>query len=138
MKTFYIASIAAVFACFCAATVVLAVDINGIWTKTTDPDPNNVTIFYNEKRVIKAIGYSEIQGIRNVWFAEGEIEGKLLKCFYHYGQDTAPAGWELDGTMELTLSNDGNRISGTAKSASGNWSGPIEFKRIQLVPSSAN
>jgi hypothetical protein len=35
--------------------------------------------------------------------------------------------------MKLHLSDDGNVISGIATSKSGNWSGKIEFKRVQLV-----
>ena len=68
-----------------------------------------------------------------MWYAQGEIKGKRLQCFYHHTQDALPPGWAQEGTMELNLSDDGNVISGTATSKSGNWSGKIEFKRIQLV-----
>jgi hypothetical protein len=42
--------------------------------------------------------------------------------------------------MELKISEDGKTMRGTATSISGNWSGPIEFRRVQIVlsPVSAN
>lgn len=67
------------------------------------------------------------------WYAEGEIEGKRLQLFYRHSQAALPPGWESEGIMNLNLSDDGNVIEGTATSKSGNWSGKIEFKRIQLV-----
>ena len=138
MKTFYIIFLVAAFACSGALTAARAADINGIWTKTTNPDPNNVTIFYHDKSELKAIGYSEIQGKKIVSYAEGEIEGKRLQLFYRHSQAALPPGWESEGIMNLILSDDGNVIEGTATSKSGNWSGKIEFKRIQLVTPSAD
>ena len=65
------------------------------------------------------------------WYAEGIIEGKRLQFVYHHSQHALPPGWESEGIMNLVLSEDGKLIKGTA--TSGNWSGKIEFKRIQLV-----
>ncbi len=138
MKTFYIIFLAAVLACLSVSTAASAADVNGLWTKTTNPDPDNITIFYSEKNSLKAIGYSEIQGKKIVWYAEGKIEGKRLQCFYHHSQDASPPGWESEGIMKLQVSDDGNVISGTATSGSGNWSGHIEFKRVQLVSPSVD
>ena len=132
MKTCHIIFFAAVIACFNFSTIVLADDVNGLWTKTTSADADNITIFYNENNNLKAIGYSEIQGQKTVWYAEGKIEGKRLQCFYHHSQDALPPGWESEGIMKLILSDDGKVISGTATSKSGKWSGKIEFKRIVL------
>jgi hypothetical protein len=103
MKIFCIVRLAAVFAFLNVSTVVLATDINGLWTKTTSPDPNNITIFYHEKDDLRAIGFSEIKGRKIVWLAEGEIEGKRLQCFYHYSQDALPPGWESEGIMKFDL-----------------------------------
>jgi hypothetical protein len=36
--------------------------------------------------------------------------------------------------MELLISDDGNLISGMARSASGAWSGRVAFRRIERVP----
>ncbi len=38
------------------------------------------------------MGYSEIQGKKIIWYAEVEIEGKRLQCFYHHSQDALPPG----------------------------------------------
>jgi len=138
MKTFYIIFLTAVLACFSVSTAAPAADVNGLWTKTTSPDPNNITIFYNHESDVKAIGYSEIQGQKIVWYAEGEIEGKRLQLFYHHSQDALPPGWKSEGIMNLVISDDGKVISGTATSKSGSWSGKIEFKRIQLVTPSGD
>lgn len=138
MKTFYIIFLAAAFACSGALTAARAADINGIWTKTTNPDPNNITIFYHDKSELKAISYSEIQGAQVVSYAEGELEGQRLQLSYRHSQEALPPGWESEGSMNLMLSDDGNVITGTATSKSGNWSGKIEFKRIQLVTPSGD
>jgi hypothetical protein len=108
-------------------------DLSGIWTKTTDPAADNIALFYIENNTIRAIGYSRVQEKKVLWFAEGKIKAAHVQCFYHYSADAMPAGWEQEGTMELTLSEDGNVMGGTAKSVSGAWSGAIEFRRIQLV-----
>ncbi|CAB1064290.1 hypothetical protein D1BOALGB6SA_9082 [Olavius sp. associated proteobacterium Delta 1] len=42
-----------------------------------------------------------------VWYAEVEIEGERLQCFYHHSQDALPPGWESEGIMKLHLSDDG-------------------------------
>ncbi len=138
MKTFCIVFLTGVFACFTISTIALAADANGLWTKITNPDPNNITIFYNHESDVKAIGYSEIQGQKIVWYAEGKIEGKRLQLFYRHSQAALPPGWESEGIMNLILSDDGNVIEGTATSKSGNWSGKIEFKRIQLATPSGD
>jgi hypothetical protein len=117
------------------ADLVIAGDIIGLWTKITSPDPSNVAIFYREQNVFKAMGYSRVRGAKVVWHAEGEIKGNKLHFRYHHSSDAVPPGWEPDGVMELTLSDDGNRLTGTASSTSGGWSGNVEFKRVQLAPS---
>jgi len=73
---------------------------------------------------------SVIEGKKIVWYAEGKLEGKRLQCFYHHPVKMRfPSKWKSGGIMKLHLSDDGNVISGTAPSKSGN----IEFKRVQLV-----
>lgn len=109
---------------------LLAADINGLWTKTTSPDPQNITIFYQEKNTIRAMGYGEISGKKVVWYSVGDIKGNRLHCYYHHSLDTIPPGWE-QGIMSLTVSDDGHTISGTATSVSGKWHGKIIFKRIR-------
>lgn len=133
MKTFYGAIILTVFSWFHIAASVLAADINGLWTKTTSADLNNITTFYSENRKVRAIGYSSLPDKKNVWYATGEINGSRIQLSYHYSEGTAPSGWELDGKMNLIISKDGNIISGIATSISGKWSGKIEFKRVQTV-----
>ena len=49
MKTCHIVFSAAVLVCFSFSTIVLAVDVNGFWTKTTGPDPNNRSFFIKIK-----------------------------------------------------------------------------------------
>lgn len=132
MKTFCVVLATLFFSSVKIVTVVGAADVNGLWTKTTSPDPNNIAIFYNEKGELKAMGYSEPDGRKVVWYAEGEIKGDILLCYYHYTSRAIPPGWEQEGRMELTLSRDGNEITGTATSISGKWSGTITFKRVGL------
>ena len=138
MKTFYIIILTAVFGCFSVSTAAEEADISGLWTKTTSADPDNITIFYARHNDLRAIGYSEVQGQKMVWYAEGKIEGKRLQLSYRHSQDALALGWESDGIMNLVLSDDGKAIEGTATSKSGNWSGRIEFKRIQLVTPSGD
>lgn len=136
MKTHWIIRVAIVaFGLHQFAALAQCADVSGVWTKTTDPAPDNIALFYVEHNTVKAIGYSHLQERKVLWFAEGKIEIARVQCRYHYSTDTMPAGWEQEGIMELTLSEDGNVMSGTAKSISGAWSGGIEFRRIQLVSS---
>ena len=108
-----------------------AADLNGIWTKTTSPDPDHITLIYREMNDIKAIGYGEIGGKKAVWHATGEFKGFPLRLHYRYSAEAVPSGWEQVGVMILDLSADGKILSGKATSASGNWSGPVRFKRIR-------
>jgi hypothetical protein len=41
---------------------VLADNTDGVGVKTNHPDPNNVTLFYADRNVVKAIGYGRIAG----------------------------------------------------------------------------
>ena len=106
-------------------------DLNGIWTKTTHSDPYNITIIYQEKNDIKAVGYGEVGGKKAVWHATGGFKGYPLRLHYHYSADTIPPEWEQKGVMLLDISEDGKTLSGAATSASGTWSGPVIFKRIR-------
>ena len=133
MKTYWGILIAIVVFGLQLAAFAQGADVSGIWTKTTDAAADNIALFYVENNAIKAIGYSRVQEKKVLWFAEGKIKAAHVQCFYHYSADAMPAGWEQEGTMELSLSEDGNVMGGTAKSVSGAWSGPIEFRRIQLV-----
>lgn len=134
MKTFCVPFIALLFSSLLFATVVCAADLNGLWTKTTSPDPNNIAIFYHEKNDIKAMGYSEIDGGKVVWYAEGKIDGNVLRCTYRHAKNATPPGWAQEGVMDLTLSADSSAMTGTAKSRSGDWSGAIGFVRARLFP----
>jgi hypothetical protein len=106
-------------------------DVIGIWTKTTHPDPENITIIYREKNDVKAVGFGQIGSNKAVWYAVGEFNGYPLRLYYHYSVETIPYEWEQEGTMILELSPDGNTLSGRATSTSGNWSGSLIFKRIK-------
>jgi hypothetical protein len=133
MKTSFVALAGALLWCLCLLPAAFAQDVNGIWTKTTNPDPSNVTIFYQEKAHVRAIGYSVVQGRKAVWYGEGEMKGETLECIYDHSSNATPMGWERAGTMQLTVSADGNLMTGTARTVSGSWSGAIEFRRIQFV-----
>ena len=133
MKTYWGIRIAIVVFGLQFAAFAQCADVSGIWTKTTDPAADNIALFYVENNAIKAIGYSRLQEKKVLWFAQGKIKAARVQCFYHYSADAIPAGWEHEGTMELSLSEDGNVMGGTAKSISGAWSGAIEFRRIQLM-----
>jgi len=134
MKTLYAVIAILLLSSVQIVTPVFAADLNGLWTKTTSSDPNNIAIFYHEKNVVKAMGYGEIGGEKAVWYTEGEIKGNTLRCNYRYSEDAIPAGWEREGVMELTLSGDGKEMTGTARSRSGGWSGAIGFMKARLFP----
>lgn len=106
-------------------------DLNGVWTKTTLPDPANITVIYQETTDIKAVGCSQIGGKTVVWYAVGEFKGYPLRLRYHYSAEAIPPGWEQDGVMILDISEDGKTLSGVAVSSSGDWSSPVIFKRIR-------
>lgn len=132
MKASSVTLAAALLWCLSLPAAVLAQDVNGIWTKTSNPDPTNITIFYQEKTQVRAMGYSVLQGRMAVWYGEGELKGDTLKCTYDYSSTATPLGWEQAGTMELIVSADGNLMTGVARSMSGSWSGAVEFRRIQF------
>lgn len=113
---------------------VFAADLNGPWTKATSPDPQNLTLFFQQDREVQAIGFSILQGKKAAWRAAGTLKGDRLRLNYQYSADALPRGWEAKGTMELTLSEDGSRLIGTATSASGGWSDRMEFRRIDTGP----
>ena len=103
---------------------------SGLWTKTTHPDPHNITIFYSEGNLVKAVGYGRIQGASAIWYAEGRITDGGIALNYRYSLDALPEGWEPRGTIQLDMSADGDRMTGSARSTLGSWSGPVAFKRI--------
>lgn len=113
---------------------VMAADLNGPWTKTTSPDPQNLTLFFQQDSEVQAIGFSIVQGRKAAWRAAGALKGDRLRLNYRYSVDAVPRGWEPEGTMKLTLSDDGNRLIGTATAASGGWSDRMEFRRIDIGP----
>jgi hypothetical protein len=110
-----------------------AVEVGGTWTKMTYPDANNITLFYEEMGKVKAVGQGRLEGRDALWFGEGEIKDGQIHLTYHYSADATPTGWEPDGTMDLKLSEDGKTMRGRARSTSGNWSGPIEFRRVEIM-----
>jgi hypothetical protein len=114
------------------AAMVQGNDAAGVWTKTTDANPANTALFYIEENDLKAIGISWQQGKKVAWYAEGKVLEGRIQCYYHYSRDAVSPDWEQDGTMELVLSEDGNLISGMARSASGSWSGRVEFRRVEV------
>ena len=69
MKTHHLFLTAVIGMCVLTAPVASARDLIGVWTKTTDPDPNNITVFYREGNVVRAIGHSETRGRMRVWYA---------------------------------------------------------------------
>ena len=89
----------------------------GVWTKTTHPDPQNVSIFYVNQQAVKAIGYGRISGKPAIWYAEGSIREGHLTLKYHYSPNATPDGWEPEGTMQLKVSKDGAKMSGSARSS---------------------
>ncbi|HSO19560.1 MAG TPA: hypothetical protein VLT88_08895 [Desulfosarcina sp.] len=102
----------------------------GLWTKTTHPDPGNLAIFYIDRQAARVIGYGQISGKPALWYAEGTYTDGLMRLTYRYSEDTLPEGWARQGSMQLELSEDGNRMTGEAIAASGRWSGRVAFKRI--------
>ena len=87
------------------------------------------------EQAVKAIGYGRISGKPAIWYAEGSIREGHLTLKYRYSPNATPDGWEPEGTMQLKVSTDGAKMSGSARSLSGAWSGRVEFRRIDLRPS---
>jgi hypothetical protein len=116
-----------------AGAVAHAGSIAGAWTKSTHPDPNNIIVFYSDSEVVKATGYEKIGEMPAYWYGEGTLRGGHLELHYQYSGEATPLGWELEGRMLLTLSEDGATLSGTATSRSGNWSERIALRRISFV-----
>jgi len=106
----------------------------GVWVKTNHQDPQNITLFYVDRHSVKAIGYGRITGKPAIWHAEGSFRRGQLTLTYRYSPYAKPDGWEAEGTMELTVSEDGTRMNGSARSRSGAWAGPVEFRRTDLGP----
>ena len=107
-----------------------SVDLNGVWLEQNG-HPNSVAILYQEGSDVRMISTYEFQGKRVVWQGLGTLRGTQLTLHYHHTTNTRPMGWE-DGTMDLTLSADGNYLKGTARSGSGSWTGNIVFKRSRV------
>lgn len=107
-----------------------AAGIAGTWTKLTHPDPHNVVVCYAEAQTLKAIGFEQVGRRPAYWYGEGRIEGGRVEMAYRYSADATPSGWEPEGSMQLTLSEDGQTLRGTATSKSGIWSDRIELRRI--------
>ena len=107
----------------------------GMWAKTTHPDPQNISIFYIDRQAVKAIGYGRIAGRPAIWYGEGKFRKGHLTLKYRYSPKAIPHGWEAEGIMQLKVSKDGARMSGSARSLSGAWSGRVEFRRIDLKSS---
>ncbi|MBR9979835.1 MAG: hypothetical protein KFF50_02280 [Desulfatitalea sp.] len=110
-----------------------AMEIAGVWTKTTHPDPNNIIVLYRESGTIKAIGYEQVGDMPANWHGDGKITNDVVELRYRYSADATPAGWEPRGRMVLTLSGDGQRLHGTATSRSGGWSDRIELMRVAVI-----
>jgi hypothetical protein len=140
MKNWKAISLSLLVISFIAPGVGHAVEIGGIWTKTTHSDANNISLFYEETGKVKVVGQGRLEGREVLWFGEGEIKDGQIHLTYHYSADAIPTGWEPDGTMDLKISEDGKTMRGTARSVSGKWSGPIEFRRVQILlsPISSN
>lgn len=129
IKTFLISILILIAAAM--SNSAYSADFMGIWTKTTHPDPENITIIYREKNDVKAVGFGQIGRNKAVWYAVGEFNGYPLRLYYHYSAEAIPQEWEQEGVMILELSRDGNTLTGQATSTSGNWSGSVIFKRIK-------
>lgn len=112
---------------------VHAMEIAGAWTKTTHPDPHNIILIFSESRNVKAIGYETVADRPANWHGEGTVENGALQLHYRYSADATPFGWEPRGRMDLQLSEDGQRLIGTARSRSGAWSDRIELVRVTLL-----
>jgi len=113
-----------------AAAPAAAAGLNGIWTKTTSPDPHNIVVFFQEGNLVKATAYSQLEGQGVAWHAEGVARGNRVDLAYHLSLDTRPPGWE-SGTMMLTLSEDGRELVGRAVSRSGRWIEELAFRRLR-------
>ncbi|MFZ7127798.1 MAG: hypothetical protein ACOWWM_16690 [Desulfobacterales bacterium] len=112
------------------AALAAPADLNGPWTKTTSSDPHNLTLFFQQGEEIHAIGFSVVLGGKAAWHAVGTLLGNRLRMRYRHSSEALPQGWEPEGSMELMLSEDANKLTGTSTAASGGWSGPTEFIRV--------
>jgi hypothetical protein len=108
-------------------------NVAGTWTKTGHPDPHNIVVFFTDGQVVKAVGYEQVGGAPAYWHGDGAIENGQVELMYRYSAEATPFGWEPEGRMQLTLSEDGRSLRGVAISRSGDWSDRIELQRISFV-----
>ena len=102
-----------------------AKDISGVW-KT--PDNQNITFRQNGSQITANCSYT-LNGQPIAWNGEGAINGSEVRYDYHHTHMLK--GWERDGVHALTLSPDGNHMSGTWTTQSGKYSGPISLTRAE-------
>ncbi len=106
------------------------VDLNGIWNVTTDDANHAFVIVYQEGSEVRMMCAFELQGRMVAWHSQGGVNGNQVKTRFHITANTKPPGWENEGGHDLTLSPDGNTLSGTGRSQSG-FSYAIRFQRVK-------
>jgi hypothetical protein len=104
-------------------------DVNGLWVEQGG-GWTNTSVFYQEGSTVKACSGYELRGRRYVWCGEGTILGSTVQIRYHVTKHSIPPEGREDGAMTLTVSPDGNSMSGTAHNNAGTWSGRIVLKRV--------
>ena len=102
-----------------------AKDISGVWKS---PDNQTVTFRQNGNQLSASCSYT-LKGQPIAWNGEGSINGSEVRYEYHHTHMLK--GWERDGAHALTVSQDGNHMSGTWTTQSGKFSGPISLTRVE-------
>jgi len=88
---------------------------SGIWQESTGDHAYRVSIFHKGE-TLHAVGVGTYKGQKVVWYGHGTVKGAEIEYDYEFA--LAPEKW-VPGHHSLTLSADGNTMSGTWKDERG-------------------
>jgi hypothetical protein len=103
----------------------IAADLNGVWKSNTE-----TMIVYQDKGTIKAMCSIDYNSQPAILYGEGTVKDKVVSLRTRISPSTLPSGWEERGTLTVTVSPDGNSLTGKWQTESGSWSGPANFRRL--------
>ncbi|NIQ37352.1 MAG: hypothetical protein GTN81_02005 [Proteobacteria bacterium] len=104
----------------------IAADLNGMWKSDTE-----TMIVYQDGDTIKVLCSIDYNAQRAILYGEGTVKDKVVSLRTRISPSTLPSGWEERGTLTVTVSPDGNSLTGKWRTESGSWSGPANFGRLR-------
>ncbi len=104
----------------------IAADLNGIWKSDIE-----TMIIYQDRNSLKVLCEINYNSRPAILYGEGTVQDNMISLRTRISPSTLPSGWEERGTLTVTVSTDGNSLSGKWETESGSWSGPVTFKRLR-------